>query len=97
MRPLLKRFDIFICSSLSESGPMTLWEAMSMAKPIVSTDVGDVSHYVHDEENGFVVPIGDVDQLTNRILQLLNDEIICKRFGNNSPKDRAEISGYFFL
>ena len=57
-----------------------------MANPIVSTDVGDVSLYIHDEENGFVVPVGDVDRLTNRVLRLVNDETMCRRFGNNSRK-----------
>ena len=33
---------IFTITSLSETGPMTLWEAMSMEKAIVTTDVGDV-------------------------------------------------------
>ena len=86
VRSLLKRFDIYLCSSRSESSPISVWEAMSMANPIVSTDVGDVSLYVHDEENGFVVPVGDVDRLTNRVLRLLNDETMCRRFGNNSRK-----------
>ena len=33
-----------------------------------------------------MVPVGDVDQLTNRVLRLLNDETMCRRFGNNSRK-----------
>ena len=38
VRPLLKRFDIYVCSSDNEASPLSVWEAMSMKKPIVSTD-----------------------------------------------------------
>jgi glycosyltransferase involved in cell wall biosynthesis len=54
---VLKASDIYVCASLSESGPMSVWEAMSMAKPIVTTNVGDVVMYIQDGVNGFVVPI----------------------------------------
>ena len=37
---LLANSDIFICSSISEAGPMTVYEAMSMKIPVITTDVG---------------------------------------------------------
>jgi len=82
--PLLSRFDVYVCSSKAESSPISVWEAMSMAKPIVSTDVGDVSIYVRNDENGFIVPVGDADQLAVRVQQLLEDESMRKRFGRRS-------------
>ena len=84
VRPLLKRLDVYVCSSLAESSPISVWEAMSMAKPIVSTDVGDVPLYVKDGENGFVVPIGDVSLLADRVGQILQDSIKRKHFGKKS-------------
>ena len=35
---LLANSDIFICSSISEAGPMTVYEAMSMKIPVITTD-----------------------------------------------------------
>jgi glycosyltransferase involved in cell wall biosynthesis len=55
-----------------------------MAKPIVSTDVGDVPLYVKDGENGFIVPIGDVSLLADRVGQILQDSIKRKHFGKIS-------------
>ena len=52
----LKSGDIFVYTSISESGPMAVWEAMAMGKPIVTTDVGSVSQYLKNEENAFIVP-----------------------------------------
>jgi glycosyltransferase involved in cell wall biosynthesis len=84
VRPLLKRFDVYVCSSKAESSPISVWEAMSMSKPIVSTDVGDVPIYVHDQENGFIVPAGDADQLAACVQRLLDSESMRKSFGKKS-------------
>lgn len=73
VRPLLRRFDVYVCSSLAESSPVSVWEAMAMAKPVVSTDVGDVARHVVDGESGFVVPVGDAEAMAERIGELLDD------------------------
>lgn len=41
-----------------------------MARPIVSTDVGDVGRHIQDGESGFVVPVGDVEQMADRLRRL---------------------------
>ena len=55
IRSILNRFDIFVMTSKFEAGPMTLFEAMSMSKPIISTDVGDVKNFIKNGFNGFVL------------------------------------------
>jgi len=69
-RALLKRFDIYACSSYAESSPLSVWEAMSMGKAIISTDVGDVSRYVKNGEAGEIVPVADPQALAVAILAL---------------------------
>ena len=59
VRPLLQRFDAYLCSSVNESSPVAVWEAMAMGCPVVSTCVGDVPHFVTDGSTGFVAPVGD--------------------------------------
>jgi len=78
---VLKAADIFVCTSLDESGPMSVWEAMAMEKAIVSTDVGDVSRYIRNGENGFVVPVGDVDALAEKVGILIEDKNLRHKFG----------------
>lgn len=84
IRPLLSRFDIFCCTSLSESGPMTLWEAMSMAKPVVSTDVGDVSIYVKNDVNGYIVNVDDTEAIADRVIRLIDNEALRAEFAHKS-------------
>ena len=78
---VLKAADIFVCTSLDESGPMSVWEAMAMEKAIVSTDVGDVSRYIRNGENGFVVPVGNVEALTEKVSILIENEDLRIKFG----------------
>jgi len=84
VRPLLKRFDVYVCSSLAESSPLSVWESMSMANPIVSTDVGDVSLYVKEDRNGFVAPVGDYLLLAEQVESLLVDDEQRKMMGLES-------------
>jgi glycosyltransferase involved in cell wall biosynthesis len=71
---VLKATDVFVCSSHAESGPMTVWEAMSMAKPVVSTAVGDVPLVIEDGVSGFVVPCHAPEVLAERVDRLILDQ-----------------------
>lgn len=48
--------DVFLCTSISEGGPATVFEALAAGCPVVSTDVGDVPSVLTSGENGQVVP-----------------------------------------
>lgn len=78
---ILKACDIFVCSSVAESGPMSVWEAMAMGCAIVSTDVGDVAEYIKNGENGFVVPVSNAEAMADAIAQLANDPELRRQFG----------------
>jgi len=49
IRPLLNRFDLYLCVSKYESSPIAIWEALAMGKPVITTDVGDVSDYISED------------------------------------------------
>lgn len=70
---VLKSSDIFVCSSVAEAGPMSVFEAMMMKKPIVSTDVGDVKALFEIEDCGIVVPVGDNQGLAEGIIRIIED------------------------
>ena len=62
--------DIACSSSLGESFPNAIGEAMACSVPCVVTDVGDLKKLVGD--TGFVVPTNDPEALANTIIVLLN-------------------------
>ena len=93
VRPLLSRFDIYICSSSFESSPISVWEAMSMAKPVVSTDVGDVSRFVREDHNGYIVQVGDEVAFADKISRLIVSKERRRLFGEKSREIvRRELS-----
>lgn len=85
-RTILKEADLFVCSSRSESGPMTVFEAMSMEVPVVSTDVGDVRFFLEQVNgiSGSVVDVGNAEGLANQVLEYLDDEGLRKQAACNA-------------
>ncbi|MHA1754215.1 MAG: GT4 family glycosyltransferase PelF [Candidatus Odinarchaeia archaeon] len=77
-------FDIFVLSSISEGFPLSTIEAMATGTPVVVTDVGGAGEPV--EGCGFVVPPGDVDQFAEKILEILQNEELAKKFSKNARK-----------
>jgi glycosyltransferase involved in cell wall biosynthesis len=73
VRELLRGFDLFVLSSLSEGYSMALLEACAVALPIVATTVGGNGEIVHDGGTGRLVPPGDPTALANAMLDLLRN------------------------
>jgi glycosyltransferase involved in cell wall biosynthesis len=84
VRPYLKAADVCLFTSENEASPISIWEAMSMGKAIVSTDVGSVSQHLHDGVSGYIVPAGDVALMVQRVETLLNDTALRSQFGKNA-------------
>lgn len=82
--------DIFIQPSIidqfgNEDGlPTVILEAMACSLPIVASDIGGTSLVVKNEFNGILVQPGDVGELLNGILSLVNNPHKLKVMGNNS-------------
>ncbi len=67
IKPLLDTAHVYICSSTSEASPVSVWEAMSMGKAIVSTDVGDVARFLIHKESAYVCETEDAKSLLDGI------------------------------
>ncbi len=60
---------------------VSLIEATGSGVPVVAFSAGGVPEIVRDGQNGFVVPIGDIDGLKSAILRLIKDESLRKEMG----------------
>jgi glycosyltransferase involved in cell wall biosynthesis len=77
--------DIFVLPSENEPWGLIINEAMCAGLPIVATEeIGAVADLVHEGENGFVYPTGDVEKLSSRLAQLCKAEALRKRMGQRS-------------
>ena len=81
VRSLLSQSDIYVCSSNYESSPVSIWEAMSMELPIVSTDVGDLSQYIINHKNGYIVDKNDHISMSKNIIKILSNKDLKNSMG----------------
>ncbi|OQX56625.1 MAG: hypothetical protein B5M53_00525 [Candidatus Cloacimonas sp. 4484_209] len=83
-------FDIFILTSLWEGLPKVIPQAMASEVPVVATSVDGVREIIQHDINGLLSPPGDFKSLAKNVLVLLNDNVIRKRFVQNSLKKVKE-------
>lgn len=77
----LQRADIFFLPSIAEILPVSLMEAQAIGLPIVATDVGGVSEVLAESYARLIVPAGDVDEMADRILLLIENPDIYRDLG----------------
>jgi glycosyltransferase involved in cell wall biosynthesis len=76
--------DVFLIPSGNESFGLSALEAMACGVPVVSSDVGGLTELNVDGETGFVVPMGDVEMLAAKTLQILTDDVLQKRMSGRA-------------
>jgi glycosyltransferase involved in cell wall biosynthesis len=65
--------DIVVISSRWESGPLVLFEAMQLGRPVVTTAVGAAPDVVTDRVTGRIVPVGDAAAFAAALTDVLAD------------------------
>ena len=79
-----KRQDIMVSCSEREGHSISQSEAMASGAVPVITDVSGAADDVTDGYNGYIVAIGDVDGLANRICSLYHNREMLKKMGQNA-------------
>lgn len=77
---VIKAFDIFVCSSLTEGISYALIEAMAVELPIVATDVGGNSNVIN-KETGILIPPRSPERLADAIIYLIKNPELRTKMG----------------
>lgn len=83
---MIRILDIVVIPSRWESVPKILLEAMALAKPVIATNVGDISEILEDQKTGLLVPARNPQALARAIAYLLDNADIAKRLGMEANK-----------
>lgn len=79
--------SVFVIPSLQEGMAMVQLQAMACGLPLIcSTNTGGDDLITKEGEEGFVIPIRDVEAIKEKILYLYNNQDIAKEMGQKAKK-----------
>ncbi len=81
VRPFIEQCHVYVLPSYHEGMPRTVLEAMSMGRPILTTDAPGCRETVVPGENGYLVPKGNAKELAARMIWLIEHRAEWQRMG----------------
>ncbi|HXV44421.1 MAG TPA: glycosyltransferase family 4 protein, partial [Anaerolineae bacterium] len=70
-----------VLSSVLETAPMVITQAMAAGRAVISTDAGGARYMVEHGQTGLIVPCNDEQALGEAMLQLLSNETRLREMG----------------
>ncbi|HAY33469.1 MAG TPA: hypothetical protein DCY06_04975 [Bacteroidetes bacterium] len=90
VRQLIESSDMLICTSILETFSLTIVEAMSVKKPVISTNCGGPVETILDNHTGYLIPIDDSSKMSELILELSGNKQKRESMGKNGYKQFME-------
>lgn len=91
--PLIANADLYVSSSIHEGLVNSLLEAQVLGVPVVSTDHPfGANEIVQDGINGILVPVGDVQAMSEAILKILNNKSAARKISKSAQKQAEYFS-----
>ena len=75
VRKEIARARALVLPSFSEGLPVVIMEAMAMRRPVLTTYIAGIPELVRSGENGWLIPAGSLDDLTNALEACLSTSI----------------------
>ncbi|WP_416149737.1 N-acetyl-alpha-D-glucosaminyl L-malate synthase BshA [Salipaludibacillus sp. HK11] len=84
----LSMSDVNLLLSEKESFGLVILEAMACGVPVIGTNIGGIPEVIEHGKNGYICPLGDIDEISTHAISLLQDVELQKRM-SQSAKVRA--------
>jgi glycosyltransferase involved in cell wall biosynthesis len=78
---LMKSFDVFVMSSITEGLGSAILEAMACGRPVVATRTGGIPEAVAEDATGLLVPPAESGALATALVGVLKDPVLASRLG----------------
>ena len=84
---VIKKCSVFVLPSYYREGiPRTLLEALSMGRPIITTDNVGCKETINDGKNGFLIPIKDSKKLAEKMIYMIEHREELEKMSEESYK-----------
>ena len=90
VRPYLADAGVYVLPSYREGTPRSVLEAMSMGRPVITTDAPGCRETVEDGVNGFLVPVRDAEALAGAMEKFIQNPELIGQMGAQSRKIAEE-------
>lgn len=84
VRPAIADCSVYVLPSYREGTPRTVLEAMAMGRPVITTDAPGCRETVVDGDNGFLVPVKDVQALADAMIKMIDSPGLVAKMGERS-------------
>ena len=93
----LRKADYFFCTSISESSPLLILEAIKNDCIIFSTNVGDVKDSLRRYKYGYIIDKKNIKQISTKIIQIEKSKLKKSKLlsnGKNYLHDQHNVNNY---
>jgi glycosyltransferase involved in cell wall biosynthesis len=79
-----ERASVLLIPSLEETAPIAIGEACAVGIPQVGSNGGGIPYMIRENETGFILPVGDVAGMAERVTAILQDSTLRQRLATAS-------------
>jgi glycosyltransferase involved in cell wall biosynthesis len=76
--------DLLLAPSVTEGLGVVVMEAMVAGLPVVASDLPSLREIIVDNQNGHLVPVGDIHEFANKLLALLKNSTQISRMSDSA-------------
>ncbi len=87
IEPFFSCADLMLFPSEYESFGLAALEAMSCEMAVIASNGGGLPELIRDGETGYLAPVGDVETMARYAIDLLTDDNLRKRIGQQARED----------
>ncbi|AIM15421.1 MULTISPECIES: N-acetyl-alpha-D-glucosaminyl L-malate synthase BshA [Neobacillus] len=78
--------DLMLLLSEKESFGLAVLEAMACGVPCIGTNIGGIPEVIEHGNTGYICELGDIEDISNKAIALLNDQNLHQQFSINAQE-----------
>lgn len=94
VRPAIANSSVYVLPSYREGTPRSVLEAMSMGRPVITTDAPGCRETVTNGENGYLVAVKSTDEIVTSMLRFIEQPSLIAEMGKNHERSSSPSTMY---